>query len=289
MKKDYSLRDIQESILGVIKDVDVFCRENNITYYLMGGSALGAMRHKGFIPWDDDLDIFMTYDNYHRFLDLFEQKAPYDARYSKYFLQREDTDEWPLFISRVCLTGTTLISDEFKFNMKQHHNVFVDIMCLYSAPENNVRRWFQYMAAQMVRVNALARSNFPNKSRAKRIALAISKAIVNPATKPLFMSHVRKFEGKNTGYMGHYFGRARFWNTSFPRKYLGKIRYVPFEDTELPVFEHVEDYLVARFGDKWMEMPSQKVKDQYPIHGNFVDLEKDYTEYMSDDRTKWVY
>ena len=145
------------------------------------------------------------------------------------------------------------------------------------------------MAAQMVRVNALARSNFPNKSRTKRIALAISKFVVNPVTKPLFMNHVRKFEGENTGYMGHYFGRARFWNTSFPRKYLGKTRYVPFEDTELPVFEHVEDYLVARFGNKWMEMPSQKVKDQYPVHGNFVDLEKNYTEYMSVDRKRWTY
>ena len=289
MKKEYTLRDIQNSILTVIKDIDVFCKENDITYYLMGGSALGAMRHNGFIPWDDDLDIFMTYDNYHKFLKLFEEKASKDYRFNKYFLQKEDTEAWPLFISRVCLTGTTLISDEFKFNFKQHHNIFVDIMCLYSAPENNVIRWFQYMAAQMVRVNALAKANFPNENRLKRIVLRLSKIIVNPLTKPLLIHHVRSYEGKNTGYMGHYFGRARFWNTSFSRKYLGNTRYVPFEDTYLPVFENVEDYLVARFGDKWMEMPSEEVKSQYKIHGNFVDLEKDYTEYISKDGKHWIY
>ena len=88
--------------------------------------------------------------------------------------------------------------------------------------------------------------------------------------------------------MGHYFGRARYKNTSFPRKYLGKPRYVQFEDTMLPVFEYVEDYLETRFGDKWMEIPSQATRDKYPVHGNFVDLEKDYTEYLNADQTQWI-
>lgn len=290
MKKEYTIKEIQNCIFSIVKDLDVFCRENDIEYYLMGGSALGAMRHKGFIPWDDDLDIFMTVPNYKKFLVAFEKAINNDQRYSKYFLQKENTREWPLFLSRVCLNGTTMISDEFKYNMRQHHTVFVDIMCLYSAPENDVKRWFQYMAAQLLRVNALALCDFPNKSLSKRIALQISKLVVNPLTRPLFIKYVHKYEGKNTKLVGHYFGRARFRRTSFLRGYLGnKPRYVPFEDIQLPVFENVEEYLVARFGNKWMEMPSQETKDQYPVHGNFVDLEKDYTEYMSKDGKTWVY
>ncbi|MDE5947158.1 MAG: LicD family protein [Oscillospiraceae bacterium] len=289
MKKKYTTKEIQKYILSIIKDVDAFCRENNIEYYLMGGSALGAMRHRGFIPWDDDLDIFMTCENYEKFIQLFENKASKDKRYQKYFLQKENTEEWALFLSRVCLNGTTMVSDEFKFNMKQHHNVFIDIMCLYSAPENNISRWFQYMAAQLLRVNALALSGFPNKSIVKKIALKFSKIIVNPVTRPMLIKYVHKYEGKNTQFMGHYFGRARFKNTSFPRKYLGKPRYVPFEDTELPVFENVEEYLTARFGSKWMEMPSQETRDQYPVHGNFVDLDNDYVKYISPDGKNWIY
>ncbi len=284
-KKEYIIRDIQNSIFSIIKDMDAFCKEAEISYYLMGGSALGAMRHKGFIPWDDDLDIFMTYDNYEKFLCLFEKKGNKE----KYFLQKENTLEWPLFLSRVCLKGTTMVSDEFKLNMKQHHTVFVDIMCLYSAPKNDTARWFQYMVAQLLRVNALARSKFQNNSPAKRLALEISKVVVNPATRPLLIKYVHRYEGKNTENMGHYFGRARFRGTSFPRKFLGTPRYVQFEDTELPVFEYVEEYLETRFGSKWMEMPSQGTRDQYPIHGNFVDLERDYTEYMSKDKKRWIY
>ena len=281
----YTTREIQEVILSVIKDIDAFCRENGITYYLMSGSALGAMRHQGFIPWDDDCDIMMTRENYLRFLRLFEKKG----NRSRYFLQRENTDEWPLFVSRVCLKNTTMVSDEFKYNMKQHHNVFVDVFCLYSVPENEILHRIQYISGLFLRINALARCNFPNKSRAKRFALALSKVLVNPVTKPLLMKSVKLYEGRNTERVASYFGRARYKKTSFPRSYLGKQRYVPFEDTRLPVMEKAEEYLTFRFGPKWMEMPDQKTRDMYPVHGNFVDLDKDYTEYMNISHTRWIY
>ncbi len=285
MKKEYTTKEIQAVILGIIKDIDAFCRENHITYYLMSGSALGAMRHKGFIPWDDDCDIFMTYDQYRKFLKLFEEKG--DKK--KYFLQKENTPEWPLYVSRVCLNGTTMVSDEFKNNMRQRHNVFVDVMCLYSAPSNGLLHRIQFYSAILLRVNALARCGFPNKSLWKRIALQLSRVIVNPVTKPLLFKSVKMYEGKNTPLVASYFGRARYKKSSFPRKYLGKQRYVPFEDTSLPVMQQAEKYLKFRFGPKWMEMPDQKTRDLYPVHGNFVDLEKDYTEYMDASRTRWIY
>ncbi len=284
MKREYTLREIQEAILSVIKYVDEFCREHDIKYYLMGGSALGAMRHKGFIPWDDDLDIFMTVDQYRKFLDLFEK---YGDR-ERFFLEKENTPQWPLFLSRVCLNGTTMISDEFKNNLKQHHTIFVDIMCLYSAPSGKLAHLEQYVASQLLRVNALARVGFPNASFVKRCALTLSKVLVNRFTQPLLVRRVHSFENKNTALVGHYFGRARYKKTTFSRAYIGQPRYVPFEDTQLPVFTHVEEYLESRFGPKWMEMPSQEVRDSYPVHGDFVDLEKDYTAYMNQEQTAWI-
>lgn len=288
MGKDYSIHELQECILSVMKDVDRFCKKNKIQYYLMGGSALGAMRHRGFIPWDDDLDIFMTYDNYQKFIKDFGQFIKENQDYTKYYLQVENTEEWPLFLCRVCLKGTTMISNEFKYNMKQHHTVFVDVMCLYSVPDMRIKQCLHYISAKLLRVNALARCHFTNRNVIKRMALNISKFIVNPLTKPLLIKYLRRYETKKTGYVGHYFGRARFKKAVFPRSYLGVPRYVPFEDAEFPVFERVEDYLASRYGPAWMKMPDQTVKNQYPIHGDFVDLSRDYTEYMSPDHLEWT-
>lgn len=274
---------VQQCILSIAKDLDSFCRSHQIEYFLMGGSALGAMRHHGFIPWDDDLDVFMTVENYEKFLTCFEHEGD-----GKYFLQKQNTPEWPLFISQVCLKGTTMVSEQWKHNMKQHHNVFVDIMCLYSAPNSRLLRYIQFMAAQLLRVNALELCGFPQNSRWKLFLMKLCRLAVNSVTKPLLINLVKRWEGKQTQYVGHYFGRARFCNAIFLRKYIGSPRYVDFEDTELPVFEHVEEYLVARFGLKWIEMPDQKTRDMYPQHGDFIDLERDYAEYMTQDKKNWI-
>ena len=67
MNQNNAVREVQEKILEIMKYIDKVCRENNITYYIMVGTALGAIRHGGFIPWDDDLDIFMTPAEYEKF------------------------------------------------------------------------------------------------------------------------------------------------------------------------------------------------------------------------------
>ena len=64
------LRHLQLVILDIIKDIDIVCKNNGIEYYLLGGSAIGAIRHKGFIPWDDDIDIFMMENEYKKLIDL---------------------------------------------------------------------------------------------------------------------------------------------------------------------------------------------------------------------------
>lgn len=121
--------------------------------------------------------------------------------------------------------------------------------------------------------------------------MKMSKILVNRWIRKSLENYVHGFEGVKTVQVGHFYGRARYPRTNFLRKYIGdgNPRYVAFEDTQLPVFEYVEEYLVSRFGERWMDMPDQRTRDQYPVHANFVDLEKDYTEYMSGDKKYWIY
>lgn len=93
LEKDYK-RKLQLRILDIVKDVDKICRENDIDYYILYGSALGAIRHQGFIPWDDDFDIGMTFDNYVKFLEICEKKLDKN----KYYVQTPGKRKKLLFV-----------------------------------------------------------------------------------------------------------------------------------------------------------------------------------------------
>ena len=116
------LRHLQLVILDIIKDIDIVCKNNGIEYYLLGGSAIGAIRHKGFIPWDDDLDIIMTHSNYNRFLKVCKEQL----NSNKYYVQ-EGLVDWPLDYSKIKLRDTILKEPEGYIPATGEQGIFVDV------------------------------------------------------------------------------------------------------------------------------------------------------------------
>lgn len=92
LNDNYGIIDLQEKLLEIMVDIDLFCNRYDIDYCLMAGSALGAERHKGFIPWDDDIDIYMTEKDFNKFRCKFEKYGDKE----KYYLQ-----EWEKTIPRI--------------------------------------------------------------------------------------------------------------------------------------------------------------------------------------------
>ena len=82
-----SIEEAKQSELDILAFIDSFCKKNNIDYFINYGTLIGAIRHKGFIPWDDDIDISMTRENYERFIQLFKREQ------SKYKILTLETDE----------------------------------------------------------------------------------------------------------------------------------------------------------------------------------------------------
>jgi lipopolysaccharide cholinephosphotransferase len=269
--------DIQNKILEIVIYFDRFCRENNITYYLMGGSALGAVRHQGFIPWDDDLDVFMDFRNYSKLMDALVAKIDED----KFYFQKEGTEEWPMFFSKLRMNGTTFIEADTR-NKVMHKGFYIDIMCLNNVSNNVIYRLIQYAAARLITIKTLAERGYITENESKKLAMLICSYLITGKVKLQLVKIVRSLNNKTTKYVGHFFGRAKFRNASFKTEYLGDPRYVKFSTTVLPVPNEVEKYLAVRYGSRFMEMPDEKTKKLYPSHSAFVDLENDYRAYECD-------
>lgn len=117
--KKMSLDEMRVCLLDILSDIDAFCKANNITYYLTGGTLLGAVRHKGFIPWDDDIDISMPRESYERFLKEYHRK---DGVYK--VISIDSNPNYYLQFAKVYDTRTILVE---RVNNPVRIGVYVDI------------------------------------------------------------------------------------------------------------------------------------------------------------------
>lgn len=125
------LRKIQLLQLDIALEVKRICEKNNIQYFLDSGTLLGAVRHGGFIPWDDDLDIAMLREDYERFIKI----APKELS-DKYFLQNTDTDEgFGYTFSKVRLNGTHYVEKIAQY-AKCHDGIYIDIFPYDNMPDD---------------------------------------------------------------------------------------------------------------------------------------------------------
>lgn len=269
-----SVREVQIKILEIMKYIDLLCRENNITYFIMGGTALGAVRHGGFIPWDDDLDIFMTPDEYEKFKNVFREKNNV-----KYVIQEWKTVPKYLEYSKVRMNGTTFIEEAFKENKEMHQGIYVDIMILHKVPKNKFIQKMVYYKSKFVTLYALSQRNWKPKSKFQRIALNMLKILPSKYLANMFYSHIYRYDYKTKDFMYCYWiTPAKFKSGLFDKSYFDEPIYIPFEDTVLLGSKKIKEYLEYRYGD-YMKLPS-KEEQKSSVHALIFDTEKDYTEYM---------
>ena len=126
------LRRAQLNMLDIVLEVDAICRKHNLKYFIDFGTLLGAVRHKGFIPWDDDLDICMLSEDYQKFVKIAATELS-----DKYFLQTKQTDPKATIgrnIARIRDNNSLYISSGDSFKKTYQRGVFIDIFELIPAP-----------------------------------------------------------------------------------------------------------------------------------------------------------
>ena len=269
-----TVRDVQGKILETMKYIDKLCRDNGIVYYIMGGTALGAVRHGGFIPWDDDLDIFMTPDQYKRFKEVFEQDNS-----ELFVLQEWKTTPDYLEYAKVRMNGTTFIEEHFKDRHEMHHGIYVDIMILHKVPESRFVQKLVYYESKYVTLYALSQRNWRPKTKVQSMVLKFLKVLPNKWLAKKCYKRIYKYDDRTDDFKYCYWiTPAKFRNGLFDKSFFEDPVDVDFEDTKLLGSQKIKEYLAYRYGD-YMKLPSEAAQ-KAAVHAFIFDTEKDYKEYL---------
>lgn len=276
---DWGIKELQNVILSIAYDIDQFCLKHNITYRLMGGSALGARRHGGFIPWDDDLDVFMTPDEYEQFRDAFHKYGDKE----KYYLQELGASKGKVITAKIRLNHS-YFEEEILKGWHVHQGVYVDIFILHTCPNNLwLRRW-QYLWAKYVIMKGLANKEYKRRGGFVYFALKCMKILPKRFLLDFGLNQVYAFRHKKSDYYCNFLGKALMKNGTYKHEHFATVKRVPFETIELNVAEGLEQFLIERFGD-YMKAPSiERIK--YEQHasrwalGDFVYDDKSDEKYL---------
>ena len=151
MTNDYGNLELHTILLSAMKDIDKNCRENGLRYYLHAGTLLGAFNHKGFIPWDDDVDVSMMRADYEKFLRIVQEQYA-----DIYFVHNYHTDDNYSNNRTVLRVLGTHVSHFHEDGIRTHSEIGVDIVPLDAAPDSILKRkiqqglvWFWDIAVQI--------------------------------------------------------------------------------------------------------------------------------------------
>lgn len=251
---EYGILDFQDKLLEIMVYIDQFCAKYDIDYCLMAGSALGARRYSGFIPWDDDIDIYMTEEGYDKFRRYFLKYADKE----KYYLQ-----EWGSCVCRgkhmITMAKVRLNKSEIKekayLNWKMHQGIFVDIFVLHNCADTINAQRVQYACSEAVVLKGLEIRGYKAKNCKDRIMLLVTRLLPRKLVLKVGLSNAYKYQNKKTEYCHGFIDTRKFSRAVFPKEIMFPGKYVEFETVKLKVPANNDAYLKIQFGNDYMTPP----------------------------------
>lgn len=267
-----TLRQVQMTQLEIGKEIKRVCEENHIRFFLDSGSTIGAARHKGFIPWDDDMDIGMLRSEYEKFIKI----APY-ALDKKYFLQTWDTDpQYPYFFAKIRKIGT-MFKETSTADSLVHNEIWVDIFPYDSFPDNKRDQLEQKKKVTMYEYAITVKKGVKrwlNHDKLVEQCLVWIKYLparifgwfhsVESMQKNM-EEWLTKYNLENTEYLYTAVGIIPYGKWKIHRSCFMDYAYLDFEDDKFPVPGDYETYLTEGYGD-WRKLPPvEKRGNQHKI------------------------
>lgn len=272
--KGNDLQILKEHILLIISELKRVCDKYKIQYFIIGGSALGAVRHKGFIPWDDDFDIGMTRDNYEHFLKV----APMELS-SNYFLQCYETDpNTPFYFAKIRMNDTLFV-EGYCHNIPMHQGIYIDIFPYDNLPETLFERKKQLRKVLLYSELFITKSTsglfFSEKKDllffCKKLFRIILHFILMPVSKDFLFKLLDK---ENRRYNSHDTSEVSYIKYPFlkiKKKNVEECNSILFEGIYVSCCKNIEEYLKSHFGKDYMQLPPlEKRVNHRPVKLSFL-------------------
>ena len=253
------LKEIKEKELNLLLELDTICKANNICYTLAGGTLLGAIRHKGFIPWDDDIDICMPRDDYERFLHIMKSYKENE------FIQCDDIEKAGYPFAKFADKSTRIVND------LEYNHIWLDVLPADGLPEDEgelgeiykkCNKYRDYWSFSIGCENGVASSSL--------------KRLIKKIVKPFFMifnrvywakkldNYAQKYKIEDSDYMG-----IVSWGLYGPGERIKKKEYYNFVEVEFeghlfPAPGCWHEYLTGIYGD-YMTLPPEEKRVSHDI------------------------
>ncbi len=262
MEKINTIKEIQEISFEILKYIDKVCRENNLKYSLVGGTLLGAIRHKGFIPWDDDIDIMMPRPDYEKLIDIIENSSNnrfkalhFSKKYPKYFYS---------FV-KIVDTNTKLIEKDYKNN--ENMGVFADIFpadgIVLEKSKKMIRKAYVY---KFLSVLSSSKGYLRNKKEYLKNTCKFFLSIIAKTFGYKFWLRklekvTSKYKYEDCEYSMSYSG-AYLEKEIFKKSMFDELIDVDFEGYKMLAFKDYDEYLTRIYGD-YMTPPPESHRNPH--------------------------
>lgn len=274
---DFTLKRIQEVELEILKDFMDICDRHGLDYFGIAGTGIGALRHHGFIPWDDDIDVAMPRDDFEKLLPLVEKEMG-----DKYLIMNaERYPNYPLMTTRMTMRGTKFKEEALK-NIDAPLGIFLDLYPLDKVSDNpkEARRqardawfWSKILILRSIPFPMLGFSGWKAKIIHAICGLAhlVLSILHVPKTwiyKKAYEAETRSNHYTKTKNLDFFCGTTPYMNL-YAVKDIYPLRKLPFEDVELNFPHNLHNNLTGMYGDYMQLPPEEKRKNHYPYELEF--------------------
>lgn len=266
----YDIRPLQLRILKTLIAVDKVCKENNLRYYIMAGTMLGAIRHKGFIPWDDDLDIGMPRADYDRLMTNADKwlPQPYEA------VCAENDKEYPLPFAKIQDASTTLIE---RMHLKYLGGIYLDVFPIDGVPTSRMTQRSHFAKYEFYKraLYLVHRDPYKHgKGPSSWLPLLCRKLFTPAGIQKSIRKIMTKYDFDQSPLVCDYDDGMR---GIMPKEILGVPTPITFEGEKVRGVQEYDAYLTQKYGD-YMTIPKQSGQRQHNFH--YLDLNKPYRNFQ---------